>query len=61
MMPATSNASSGDSVQRAASSVAKMTSAICSTGIVPAPRNVRPSQCSVQPHAAPSRNEPHTT
>ena len=38
VMPATSSASSGESVHRAASMLAMITSAICSTGMAGVPR-----------------------
>ena len=61
-MPATSSASSGDSVQRAASNAARMTSAICSTGIVRQRRAAAASRSQQQRRTpAPSRNEPKMT
>ena len=59
--PATSSASSGESFHCAASRLALMTSAICSTGIAGVPRTSGLSRSSRKPPARPSRKEPLTT
>jgi len=61
VMPATSNASSGDSFHCVASMAARITTAICSTGAAATPRIASLSLVSSQPAAKPRSKEPLTT
>ena len=61
-MPATSRSCSGDKPHATANNAARMTSAICSTGIVAKSLvQRRPGGRSSTPQARPTSNEPHTT